>query len=51
MTCSCSEIPTMMDSPGSAMDGSGVAMLNVTGMFIVNLLLAIVSIDYANSLC
>ena len=48
MTCSCSEIPTMMDSPGSEMDGSGVAMLNVTGMFIVNLLLAI---DYANSLC
>ena len=32
MMCSCSEISTMMDSFGSAMDGSGGGMLNVTGM-------------------
>ena len=41
MTCSCSEIP---DVAGSAMGGSGDAMLNVTGMFIIKLLLAMVLI-------
>ena len=35
MTCSCSEISAMMDSFGSAMDGSGSAMLNVTGMYAI----------------
>ena len=44
--CSCSDIPTIMDSFGSAMDSSGVDMLSVTGMYaIVTLLLVIVSIS------
>ena len=47
MMCSCSEIPTMMDSAGSAMGGSDDAMLNVTGMYaIVTLLLVTVYINF-----
>ena len=46
MMCSCSEIPTIMDSSGSAMDSSGVDMLSVTGMYaIVTVLLVIVSVS------
>ena len=44
MICSCSEISNTTDSYGSAMDGSGGGMLNVTGMY------AIVTLSFAIAL-
>ena len=46
MMCRCSEIPSMIDSPGSAVDGSGVAMLNVTGMYTTVTLLLVTALIF-----
>ena len=48
MMCSCSEIPTTMDSSGSALGGSGVDMLSVTGMYAIVTLLLVIILNSVN---